>query len=45
MVKLGATTSGSFPLDNAAQAALPGFDDEGKATVDVVVPAGTPAGP
>ena len=35
---------GSFPLDNAAPAALPGFDDQGKATVTVTVPDGTPAG-
>ena len=44
VVKLGATTLGTAPLDNAAQAALPGFDIVGKASVDVVLPAGTPSG-
>jgi 5'-nucleotidase len=44
-VKLGGTTLGTATLDNAAQAALPGFDTVGKASVDVVVPAGTPGGP
>ena len=38
VVKAGATTLGTFPLDNAPQAALPGFDIVGKASVDVVVP-------
>jgi 5'-nucleotidase len=38
VVKSGSTTLGSFPLDNANQAALPGFDVVGKASVDVVVP-------
>jgi 5'-nucleotidase len=41
VVKLGATTLGTFPLTNTAQAALPGFDITGQATVDVVLPAGT----
>ncbi len=36
--------AGSFPLDNAPPAALPGFDDQGKATVTVTLPADTPAG-
>ena len=40
-VKLGATTIGTATLNNAAQAALPGFDVTGTATIDVVVPAGT----
>ena len=45
-VKLGATTLGhAATLDNAAQAALPGFDVTGKASVDVVIPPGTPEGP
>ena len=39
VVKLGATTLGTFPLDNAAQVAVPGFDTTGKASVDVVLPA------
>ncbi len=38
VVKAGATTLGTFPLDNAPQASLPGFDIVGKASVDVVVP-------
>ena len=38
VVKAGATTLGTFPLDNAAQLDLPGFDITGKASVDVVVP-------
>jgi 5'-nucleotidase len=37
-VKLGATTLGSFALDNTAPAANPAFDDTGKAAVDVVLP-------
>jgi len=44
-VKLGTVTLGTATLDNAAQAALPGFDTVGKASVDVVLPAGTPGGP
>ena len=43
-VKLGATTLGTATLDNVAQAALPGFDVTGKATVDVVVPNGQAPG-
>jgi len=43
-VKLGTTTLGTATLDNAAQAALPGFDTVGKASVDVVLPASTPGG-
>ena len=43
-VKLGGTTLGTATLNNAAQAALPGFDTTGKASVDVVLPDGTPAG-
>ncbi len=38
VVQAGATTLGTFALDNSPQAALPGFDTVGKATVDVVVP-------
>jgi 5'-nucleotidase len=41
VVKAGATTLGTFPVNNAAQAALPGFDTAGKASVDVIVPNGT----
>ena len=41
VVKLGATTLGTFALTNTAQASLPGFDMTGTATVDVVLPAGT----
>ena len=44
-VKLGTAALGTATLDNAAQAALPGFDTVGKASVDVVLPAGTPGGP
>jgi len=43
-VKLGGTTVQTATLDNAAQAALPGFDVTGKASVDVVVPNNTPPG-
>ena len=45
VVKLGATTLGTFPLDNTIQAALPGFDATGTASVDVTLPADTPGGP
>jgi 5'-nucleotidase len=45
VVKLGATTLGSFPLNNTIQAALPGFDATGTASVSVDVPAGTTDGP
>jgi predicted extracellular nuclease/2',3'-cyclic-nucleotide 2'-phosphodiesterase (5'-nucleotidase family) len=45
VVMLGATTLGTFPLDNAIQAALPGFDGTGTTSVSVDVPAGTPDGP
>ena len=45
VVKSGATTLGTFPLDNAPQLALPGFDVTGKASIDVVIPPGTPEGP
>ena len=41
VVKAGATTLGTFALDNAPQGGLPGFDITGKASVDVVVPNGT----
>ena len=44
VVKLGATTLGTFPLNNTAQAALPGFDVTGTASVDVTLPAATPGG-
>ena len=43
-VKLGATTIGTATLNNAPQAALPGFDVTGTAAVDVVLPAGTTDG-
>lgn len=45
VVKLGATTLGTFPLDNTIQASLPGFDATGTASVSVDLPAGTPEGP
>ena len=45
VVKLGAATLGTFPLNNTIQAALPGFDATGTASVDVVVPPGLPDGP
>lgn len=35
---------GAFPLDNAPQTALPGFDEAGKATVSVLLPATVMAG-
>ena len=38
-VKLGGTTLDSFPVDNAASSSP--NDDAGKATIDVVLPAGT----
>ena len=38
VVKLGATTLGTFPLNNTAPSANPPFDDTGKAAVDVVLP-------
>ncbi|GAB3260926.1 ExeM/NucH family extracellular endonuclease [Nocardioides dilutus] len=44
VVALGGTTLGSFPLDNTAPTANPPFDTIGAATVDVVLPAGTPEG-
>ncbi len=44
VVKLGATTLGTFPLNNAIQAALPGFDATGTTSVDVVIPAGASGG-
>jgi 5'-nucleotidase len=43
-VSLNGEEVGSFPLDNAAPAALPGFDDQGKAAVSFTLPTGTPAG-
>ena len=43
-VKLGATTLGTSTLDNAPQAALPGFDEVGKTTVDLKIPATFPTG-
>jgi 5'-nucleotidase len=45
VVTSGGATLGSFPLDNSAQTALPGFDTVGKASVDVVVPSGQATGP
>ncbi len=44
VVSLNGDEIGSVPLDNAAPAALPGFDDQGKAAVSFTLPAGTPAG-
>jgi 5'-nucleotidase len=44
VVSLGGEELGSFPLDNAPPAALPGFDDQGKAAVSVTLPEGTPSG-
>ena len=44
VVSLAGEELGSFALDNAPPAALPGFDDQGKATVTVTLPADTPAG-
>ena len=44
VVSLNGDEIGSFPLDNAVPAALPGFDDQGKAAVSFTLPAGTPAG-
>lgn len=44
VVKLGATTLGTFPLDNTIQSALPGFDTTGAAGVSLDLPAGTPEG-
>ena len=44
VVKVGATTLGTFPLDNTIQAALPGLDATGTASVDVIVPPGLPDG-
>ncbi len=41
VVKRGATTLGTFPLDNAVQTALPGYDTTGTASVDVVLPSDT----
>jgi 5'-nucleotidase len=44
VVSLNGSQVGSFPLDNAPPAALPGYDDQGKAAVSFTLPAGTPAG-
>ncbi|MDO9495500.1 MAG: ExeM/NucH family extracellular endonuclease [Nocardioides sp.] len=44
VVSLDGTALGSFPLDNAAQAALPGFDEAGTAAVSVTLPAGVAPG-
>jgi 5'-nucleotidase len=44
LVSVGGRTLGSFPLDNAAQPALPGFDEVGKASVSVTLPATVRAG-
>jgi 5'-nucleotidase len=38
VVKSGATTLGTFPLNNTAPSANPTYDDTGRTTVDVVVP-------
>ncbi len=45
VVKLGAATLGTFPLNNTIQATLPGFDGTGTAAVDVVVPDTAASGP
>ena len=44
VVSLDGEELGSFALDNAPPAALPGFDDQGKASVAVTLPADAPAG-
>ena len=44
VVSLNGQNVGSFPLDNTPPAALPGFDDQGKAAVSFTLPDGTPAG-
>lgn len=44
-VYAGTTKIGSATLDNTPQAALPGFDTVGKATVDVALPGNQGAGP
>ena len=44
VVSLGGADLGTFPLNNAAQAALPGFDVVGTASIDVTLPASTPEG-
>ena len=44
LVKLGAATLGTFPVDNTVQAALPGFDATGTSAVDVTIPVTTPVG-
>ncbi|MCY7395489.1 MAG: ExeM/NucH family extracellular endonuclease [Nocardioides sp.] len=43
-VRSGDTVLGTFPVTTTIQAALPGFDEVGTASVSVVLPAGTPAG-
>ena len=43
-LKIGSTVIGTATLDNTAQAALPGFDVTGMASVDVVVPGGITPG-
>jgi predicted extracellular nuclease/2',3'-cyclic-nucleotide 2'-phosphodiesterase (5'-nucleotidase family) len=43
-IKLGDTALGSVPLTNTPQAALPGFDVTGTASVDVVLPQGLSSG-
>jgi 5'-nucleotidase len=45
LVKSGATTLATVPLDNTPQAALPGFDVTGKASVDFALPGNIPMGP
>ncbi len=44
VVSLNGDEIGSFPLDNAAPVALPGFDDQGRAAVSFTLPVGTPSG-
>ncbi len=44
VVRLGTRVLGSFPLDNAPQPSLPGFDEVGKASVDVTLPSPLTAG-
>ncbi|MEJ7831754.1 MAG: ExeM/NucH family extracellular endonuclease [Nocardioides sp.] len=43
-VSLGGDELGTFAVNNVAQTALPGFDEAGKATVTVTLPADLPSG-
>jgi 5'-nucleotidase len=44
LVSVGRKALGAFALDNSPQAALPGFDEAGKASVSVMLPATVRAG-